>query len=235
MIDDNPGATELRSQSAFGHLGLGLALSHARRLTEAEAEYRNALAIYQKLAGDDPTMPRHRDGVADTANNLAVALRRVGRAAETRDLCDRAVALREALIREDPGTASYRSGLAENCLNRALARRATGDSVGAAADLRRATDLYGALPSLAAEQRFRYASARAALAALAGTAGSGVSDAEAASEADMAMALLRNAVEMGYISADAYRTDDALDPLRNRPDFKRMMMDLSFPAEPFTP
>ena len=37
----------------------------------------------------------------------------------------------------------------------------------------------------------------------------------------------------GYLSIDAYRGETALDPLRDRPDFRLLMMDLAFPAEPF--
>jgi len=32
---------------------------------------------------------------------------------------------------------------------------------------------------------------------------------------------------------DAVRTEPALDPLRDRPDFRLLMMDLATPAEPF--
>ena len=46
------------------------------------------------------------------------------------------------------------------------------------------------------------------------------------------MAGLRQAVTMGYRNPDAYRTESALDPLRNRPDFRALMMDLAFPAQP---
>ena len=49
------------------------------------------------------------------------------------------------------------------------------------------------------------------------------------------MALLRRAVAMGYRSTDVYRTEDALDPLRDREDFRLLMMDLAFPADPFAP
>ena len=38
---------------------------------------------------------------------------------------------------------------------------------------------------------------------------------------------------MGYRNPDAYRTEDALDPLRGRDDFRLLMMDLAFPAEAF--
>ena len=54
-------------------------------------------------------------------------------------------------------------------------------------------------------------------------------------EADAAMALLRRAVAMGYRSPHAYRTEDALGPLRSRDDFPLLMMDLGFPSDPFAP
>jgi hypothetical protein len=32
-----------------------------------------------------------------------------------------------------------------------------------------------------------------------------------------------------------YRTESPLDPLRNRPDFRLLMLDLAFPTQPFAP
>jgi eukaryotic-like serine/threonine-protein kinase len=61
----------------------------------------------------------------------------------------------------------------------------------------------------------------------------GVSTAEGADQAEKAMAVLRQAVTLGKRNPYAYRTETALDPLRNRPDFRLLMMDLAFPAEPF--
>ncbi len=50
-----------------------------------------------------------------------------------------------------------------------------------------------------------------------------MSAAEGKAEADQAMALLRKAVGMGYRDAGAFRTDSALDPLRQREDFKKLL------------
>ncbi len=161
-------------------------------------------------------------------------MRRLGREAEARELFERAVAIREELVREDPDTPGYRSGLADCYVNRGLARRAAADVPGAAADFRRAMGLYDALPSRTGEEWFRSAWPHAALAGLVGAAGSGLSSAEAASEADAAMALLHKAVAMGCRGYYIYRNDDALDPLRDRADFRALMMDLVFPTEPFS-
>jgi hypothetical protein len=64
-------------------------------------------------------------------------------------------------------------------------------------------------------------------------ASSDLSAAEAVSEADAVMALLHKAVGLGYRSPDAFRTEDALDPLRDRDDFKLLILDLAMPADPF--
>ena len=77
------------------------------------------------------------------------------------------------------------------------------------------------------------ASCHAGLTGLAGRPGLRASAAEGADQAEKAMALLRQAVRMGYRNPDAYRTESALDPLRNRPDFRALTMDLEFPSEAF--
>ena len=45
--------------------------------------------------------------------------------------------------------------------------------------------------------------------------------------------LLHKAVAMGYRNPNAYRTEDALDPIRRRDDFRLLILDLDMPAEPF--
>jgi hypothetical protein len=160
-------------------------------------------------------------------------LRRLGRKAEARDGSDMAVAFREALVKEVPNVAVYRSHLAWSLLGRGLARRELGDPAGAAADARKAIALWDGLPSRSGREWFETACAHAALAGLAGQDGSGVSAGEGADQADQAMALLRKAVGLGYRLSYFFRTEDALDPLRGRDDFKVLMMDLAMPTDPF--
>jgi serine/threonine-protein kinase len=226
LADDNPAVTELRDRLAMNHGNLGWLLTGTGKPAEAEGEYRRALEILGKLSTDNPKVAAYRDAEANNCNNLSVVFRRSGRPAEARALCDRAVGLREALVGENPRGTHYRTGLAENLHNRGLALLAAGDRSAAAADLRRATELYAAEPSLTGEHQYFFGCARAALS---GLAGSGVS----AAEADAAMSVLRKAVVMGYRSLDRFRTDDALDPLRSRDEFRLLLMDVAFPAEPF--
>jgi hypothetical protein len=60
-----------------------------------------------------------------------------------------------------------------------------------------------------------------------------VSAANAAGEAARAITALSRAAGLGYRDLHAWRTDRALDPLRSRDDFRLLMMDVSFPTEPF--
>jgi hypothetical protein len=117
---------------------------------------------------------------------------------------------------------------------RGLTRGELGDPAGAADDARRAIGLSeGLSPSL--WNLFQTACCHAALAGLAGRAGSGVSAAEGSEEATRAMGWLRRAVGVGYRNANEVRIESALDPLRSRDDFRLIIMDLAFPAEPFAP
>jgi eukaryotic-like serine/threonine-protein kinase len=230
LAAENPAVTEFRSRLAATHNDLGNLLAQTGRPTEAEGEHRRALEIREKLAAGNPKVPGYRNDVASCHTNLSVILRRRGRPAEARDGCNRAIAIREALVKEDPKVPMYRSDLAWSCRRRGLARRDLGDFAGAAADARRAVALWDSLPSRTGEEWFETACARAALADLTGRDGSA---AEAAGEAETAMALLHKAVAMGYRRLDAFRTEDALDPFRDRPDFRLLMMGLAMPADPF--
>jgi hypothetical protein len=98
-----------------------------------------------------------------------------------------------------------------------------------------APGLLGGLLAPDGDDWFTTACCHAALAGLAGRDGSGVSSGEASSGADTATALLATAVTTGYRNPDAFRTESALDPLRNGPDFRVLMMELVFPTEPFAP
>jgi eukaryotic-like serine/threonine-protein kinase len=231
LAADNAAVTEFRRILAGSHHNLGGWLSTMARSAEAAAEYRAAMAIYGKLAGDNPKVPDFRNGLATSHTVLSEALRRLGRPAEAKDACDRAIAIREALVKEVPKVPLYRSHLAYSFRRRGLARGDLGDPAGAAADARRAAALWEGLSSRMDAEWFETACCHAALAGLAGREGSGVSAAEAVTEADTAIVLIRKAIEMGYRAVNVYRTEDALDPLRSRDDFKLLVMDLAFPQQ----
>jgi hypothetical protein len=136
-------------------------------------------------------------------------------------------------LQRHAGTEYMQGRLAGDYLSRGLARRTLGDLPGAAADIRRSVALLDALALRTADLYILSASAHAALAGLAAMHGSGVAVADEAREAEKAVALLHEAIAMGYRDPCALRVEDALDPLHHRLDFGLLLMDLSFPAYPF--
>jgi eukaryotic-like serine/threonine-protein kinase len=178
-------------------------------------------------------VPDYADGLASALTRLGDVVQSSDRTLEARDTYDRAIAVRERLVKEHPTTPAYLSSLAFSLRRRGLARRDLGDLAGATDDIRRALRLYDGLATRSREEWYETACCHAATASLAGTAGSGMAASEAAGEADAGIALLKKAVALGYRLADAVRTEPALDPLRDRPDFRLLMMDLAIPAEPF--
>ncbi len=234
LADDNPAVTKFQFNLAGSYNNLAHMLQRAGKPVEAEAELRHSLAIKQKLADDNPKVPDYRESVALALYNLGELAHALGREAKARDNYEQAIALRERLVAENPARTLYRSNLADASARRGLARRALGDPAGAAADVRRALGLYEGLPSRSANEWFETACCHAALASLAGRDGAGVSAAEGTAEADQAMALIRKAVGMGYRDGEAFRTDSALDPIRDREDFKKLLAELekTSPAKP---
>ena len=115
---------------------------------------------------------------------------------------------------------------ARSLVDRGRARRALGDPAGAAADVRHALRLSEGLRLQEGWATFSIACSHAALAGLAGQEGTGVSADEGKAHADQAMALLRKAVDAGFGDIDEYRTEGALDPLREREDFKKLLTEL---------
>ena len=164
--------------------------------------------------------------------NKALAQLALGRLGDARASCDRAILVREDLIKANPENTEFRSGLAESLLRSGQVRRSTGDTVGAAADWRRAIGLYEGVPPRSDENAMLEACCHAMLSGVGGIASSGISASDGEFQAKRAMEILHRTVAGGYRGL-ALRSELALDPLRDRPDFRILMMDIAFPTEPF--
>ena len=230
---ESPAALRFRRSLAENLQNLGNRLIDRGRVSEADAAYREALTLKEELAGLPPEHIDTRLRAAGLAMELATTFRRLGHSREAGDFEDRGLAAYESLVKDHPDEPRLRRLLAESLLHRGLARRREGDPAGAAADVRRSLRLREGAAVRTAEEWFRTACCHAALASLAGCEGSSIPADGASSLAESAMTELRRAVAMGYRNADAFRTEDSLDPLRGRDDFRLLLLDLAFPAEPF--
>ena len=197
------------------------------KLTEAEAECRAAIAILGKVVDDDPKVLFHREILTVMLNTFGGFLLKLGRPAEALDAYGRAFTLAEQLIKENPADKDYPTHRGRSLVGRGRARRALGDPAGAAADVRHSLRLSEGLRLPEGYEAFSIACSHAALAGLAGQEGTGVSAAEGKAHADQAMALLRKAVDGFHaVTLEDYRTEGALDPLREREDFKKLLTEL---------
>jgi eukaryotic-like serine/threonine-protein kinase len=75
---------------------------------------------------------------------------------------------------------------------------------------------------------------RSLIAGAAAEPGSGLTAEEGKFEGGRAVADVRRAIEAGITDLSWVRSiDPALKPIRSRPDFQLLILDLAFPAQPF--
>ncbi len=232
LADDQPTNIEFGHRLANSLVWLGWHRWTTRRAAEAIATFDRERAIWQNLVAADPGNASDRDELANCETNMAAALIAGGRVTEARGCCDRAIAICQALVDGQPADDAHNQRLAESLLRSGAARRAAGDSAGAAADWRRAAALYASHAPPGGEPAIIRAGCHGALAGLGGAEGSGVSIAEGTAQAEEAMAILRRAGAGAYRDFDLIRVEAGLDSLRSRDDFRLMMLDLGFPADP---
>jgi eukaryotic-like serine/threonine-protein kinase len=236
LADDNPAIPEFQRDLATSLLFLGWRLAQAGKTDDAIRYYTREEAIRQKVAQASSATPHDRDDLANCQTNTADVLRRSGRLDEALAACKRSLAVRAPLVETHPNVARFRARLGETYLRLGQVRCDMGDLAAAAGAWKIACANYDRSRALReGEPTFFRACCYAGLAGLAGRPGSGVSAAQGADQSEEAMAALREAVTMSFRDHTLYRAESALDPLRNRPDFQLLMMDLAFPAQPFEP
>ena len=231
---DHPSVTSLKSELGNIHINLGILLSEAGKAMAAAAEHSEALSIFRKLADDNPDVTSYRGSLAGATVGLATAHLALGRNALARTAAEQAVVLVEAVLEQDRGI-QWRAVLGDALLRRGQARLATGDPAGSATDWRCAVATFEAMPPRDPEAAFLEACCHAMLAGAAGQVGSSLPPGVGPIEAGRAIDILRQAVAIGFRNARRYRTESALGPLRDRPDFRLLIMDLAMPNQPFAP
>jgi hypothetical protein len=153
--------------------------------------------------------------------------RRVGTAELALEAYRRIVALYEGLVVSEPEIAHYRWSLANNLLACAGLERPTVPSR-AAASLDRARLVMDRLAQ--EDPQLRYGLA-AEYARLAGS--TGADDETRRTCSIQALAALRRLVAGGFRDRPQIEGNPAFGAIRSRPEFRSLMTDLAFPADPF--
>jgi tetratricopeptide (TPR) repeat protein len=183
---------------------------------DAEAAYRAALAIQERLAAEFPAVPGYRSDMADSHHSLGLLLAGLGKRAEAEAAYRAALALFEKLASEHPDVPDYRTGQDRTSL--ALGGLWVAD--GKVADAVATADRIAGGKAPAADTLYGCACVFA-------RASAAENNPDADAHAGRAVALVRQAVDGGYRNIPHMLTDADLGPLRRRDDFAALIWDLA--------
>jgi tetratricopeptide (TPR) repeat protein len=117
LADEFPVAPGYRSDLAGSHSSLASLLLDLGKQPEAEDQYRQAVAIQEKLAAEFPAQPGYHSELARNRNSLGVLLRRLGRGPEAEQQYLKALAIQEKLAADFPALPEYRISLGGSYCN----------------------------------------------------------------------------------------------------------------------
>jgi hypothetical protein len=199
------------------------------------ARYERARASLEALFEANPDVDEIANDLARAHSQIGQILDAIGKPVEALTSLKTARALREVLTGDDHVlVATYRSDLAVTLGHSGAHERRAGRLGEARAAYAHGIALLDGLPSRTPEDEYNLACYHSRMAELAGLAGSEVPAHEGQIQSDRAMSKLQQAVAAGFHVLPLISTDHDLDAIRSRPDFRLLIMDLSFPSHPFT-
>lgn len=218
------GAEGVDSRTAMGFILHQLASNYAQAgdLVRARDTYGEALAIAEETLALAPQVARTQYSIALHLLQLGIVQVRLRELNDARATLQRGLEICEDLLANAPGTNEYVT-IELHCLMHLIPLMA-GDAPDAArAHLETARERVRTVARRVPEMDFDLACCEAGMVGAAG-------DDEAA---ERAMAGLRRAVAEGYRDLGWMRIAPALAPVRDRPEFQALLLDLAFPADPF--
>ncbi len=231
LVEVYPAVTEFNYRLAQSDNQIGELLYTTKQPVEGLTYIQAAQSTLKKLCHAHPTVSQYRSDLLYCDLIAADAHYCLGHLDQARDGCLAVVAKADALARDQPTLIANRSILSWSLRILGMIHLAQGDVAQAAANIRRALTVFGAMPRESGEMLFEAACAHATLSSLAGRTGSGVPKADKQSEAEQAMTLLKKAIAFGYRSG-RFQTDSALDPLRERDDFRKLLAEIQSLNQP---
>jgi serine/threonine-protein kinase len=230
LVRGQPGNSQYRNDLGWCWRNLAQALASAGDLGAALRSGEQAVALHEELVRDDRRNVEFRWRLARSLDVMGRIGSLLGRAADAAEALERAAAIHEALTRDNPSF--YGVDVVRNRLYAAGQRLAAGRPEEARACLARAQDELKRSHQVRAEMLLQDLACSHVLWSGAGREGA-IGSAEREARTRRAIAVLRHAVMAGHADLMQVRRDPVLDPLRRRRDFQEMIMDLSFPVNPF--
>jgi hypothetical protein len=174
-------------------------------------------------------------GTSYAHNNIANVVRFLGHAANAPDDYDQVISRPELPASANATMPEYRNTLAVSLHHHCLARTGLGDLALVAPGARHALRLYHSLLSRSGRDSCETACYHVVLARPAGLGSLGLSAVQAAVDTEAVIGLLHKAVVMGFRDFTLFRSEAALEPVRDCAKFRLLMVDLVFLAKAFAP
>jgi len=219
LADANPSVPYYRRAQIESLLGLGWNLGLLKRDAEALETCTRATELAEKMLAQEPRGATTRNHLAQSLARRAGVLDHLKRTKEGVELARRAVDIQEAVLRENPDSAFHQSaaGIVQRVVGRC--EMSTGNARAAIAAIERAAELDGRLADKYPEAGLSLACDYAMMATL-------VDPPNKEAAAARAVETLRKAMAKGYSNLQQLKTDEDLERLRGREDFKKMLAEM---------
>jgi eukaryotic-like serine/threonine-protein kinase len=228
VVAANPSVSNYQGRLADAHLTAGFALERLGRYTEAATNYHRTTELAEILLAAEPSAVYSKSLVAQGLLYESRVLIQEGKLEAGLPLLRRAQFLQEAIVRDYPKVVFYSFNLAFVCRALGRAEERVGSQVLSLAAFDRARQLDESQASQLFIARYNQA---CDLALMARVAPMGRRE----SLVDQALSTFKRAIVQGYRSYVELRDDEDLSAVRGHQDFQLLLLDLTFPADPFVP
>jgi serine/threonine-protein kinase len=228
---ERPRDLELRMHLAVLGFQLGQIEKNQGRLLEALTIMRSETDNLGALVRENPVWFRAGSNWAIMLNDLSQLQTDLGRYVDAEQSARTSIDLLEALAREVPSNPFYRIRAGCGYASLGKAHLKAGSLREALATLRKAVALLENSDDDVALYNMACTLALASTIAIPADRPSTVDHRRR--DADRAVATIRREIELGFKNTNVLKNDPDLESLRKRPDFQALLMDLTFPANPF--
>ena len=238
IAKEYPSITSFQVQLANVYNSLGNVLEELNRPEESIPAMERAAEIYEPLVKANPAATQVATNQATILRNLGLFQVQAGRIDAARTSYERSLAICLRLVKDHSTVPQFQSNYAFAASGLADLRASSGDRAGALQLLREASRIFEGIASPWPNDLFQFARVHARIGLLLDQApGERRPEPSDAPQAhfDAAVGLIRRSIAGGYPDYRELKGLMDLDPLRSRPDFRLLMMDQVFPAEPFAP
>jgi serine/threonine-protein kinase len=236
IVREAPHVIPFKALLAGSMSGLAELLDHEGDKAGALERQRHAVAIMEGLARGNPQILRYRRDWSRFLENLGNIKRDLGQLDEAARSYRESLRILDELEGADPGRDFLRRRRAVALTSLGILERVAGRPRIALRTFRQALAVLDGIAEPDGGFLYNRACIESQLFALAEQfPGDLLPDdrADCLAAADRAMVALRQAVAMGFRDTARLRGETDLEPIRRRPDFQALMMDLAFPADPF--